>query len=216
MENVRNWMYLPRRVPEFEVGVNEILNALFAKVADGSEISCPCKQCMNRYWHIRDEVYNHLKGHGFVEDYYVWVFHGETSFQPRFSTNIDDNGDGMHDNLDELLHDRFRDTVEETSATEGDLNEDAKKLYKLVEDGKQELFLGCKIFSKLSFILRLLPYKTLHGLNNVAFYDLLRLLHEMIPEAKLPPNLTEARKTIKDLGLDYKKIPACPNDCMLY
>ncbi|XP_022031985.1 uncharacterized protein LOC110933051 [Helianthus annuus] len=216
MENVRGWMYLPRRLPEFEAGVIEFLNASFAKAAKGFQILCPCKRCINRYWYRRDEVFDHLKGHGFVEDYYVWVFHGETPSQTRIHTGIDDIGDGMHDNFNELLHDRFRDTVMETSTVQGGSNEDAKKFYKLVEDGKQELFPGCKSFSKLSFIVRLLLYKTLHGLSNLAFDDLLQLLQEMIPEAKLPASFTQARKIIRDLGLDYNKIPACPNDCMLY
>ncbi|KAM0027484.1 putative Transposase-associated domain-containing protein [Helianthus debilis subsp. tardiflorus] len=206
MGNFRDWMYLPRRLPEFEAGVIEFLNASFAKAAKGSQICYPCKRCMNRYWYRRDEVFDHLKGHGFVEDYYVWVFHGETPPQ----TN------GMQDNFDEFLHDRFRDTMEETSTVQGGLNEDAKKFYRLVEDGKQELFPGCKSFSKLSFIVRVLLYKTLHGLSNVAFDDLLQLLQEMIPEAKLPTCFTQARKIVRDLGLDYKKIPACPNGCMLY
>ncbi|KAJ0510828.1 putative Transposase-associated domain-containing protein [Helianthus annuus] len=216
MENVRGWMYLPRRLPEFEAGVIEFLNASFAKAAKGFQILCPCKRCINRYWYRRDEVFDHLKGHGFVEDYYVWVFHGETPSQTRIHTGIDDIGDGMHDNFNELLHDRFRDTVMETSTVQGGSNEDAKKFYKLVEDGRQELFPGCKSFSKLSFIVRLLLYKTLHGLSNLAFDDLLQLLQEMIPEAKLPASFTQARKIIRDLGLDYNKIPACPNDCMLY
>jgi hypothetical protein len=216
MGNARDWMYLPRRLHEFEAGVIDFLNASFAKAAKGSQICCPCKRCMNRYWHRRDEVFDHLKGHGFVEDYYVWVFHGEGASQTRFNTGLEDNGDGIHDYFDELLHDRFRDTLEETSTVEGGLNEDVKKFYKLVEDRKQELFPGCKSFSKLSFIVRLLLYKTLHGLSNVAFDDLLRLLQEMIPEAKLPASFTQARKIVRDLGLDYKKIPACPNDCMLY
>ena len=110
----------------------------------------------------------------------------------------------------------FRDTLEETSRVQEGLNEEAKKFYRLVEEGKQELFPGCKNFSKLSFMIRLLLYKTLHGLSNVAFDDLLQLLKEMIPEAKLPANFTQAKNIVRDLGLDYKKIPACPNDCMLY
>ncbi|XP_076896029.1 uncharacterized protein LOC143548848 [Bidens hawaiensis] len=95
-------------------------------------------------------------------------------------------------------------------------SKDANKFYKLVEDGKEELYPGCKSFLKLSSIVTLLQYKNLHGLSNVAFDDLLQLLKKMFPEAKLPASFTKAKKVIKDLGLDYKKIPACPNDCMLY
>ncbi|CAH1421293.1 unnamed protein product [Lactuca virosa] len=132
------------------------------------------------------------------------------------NTVIDDDGAGMHDNFDELLHDRFRDVAEEISTVQEGLNEEATKFYKLVEEGKQELFPGCKNFTKLSFIIRLFLYKTLHGLSNVAFNDLLQLFQEVIPEAKLPTSFTQAKNIVKDLGLDYKKIPTCPNDCMLH
>ncbi|KAD2393289.1 hypothetical protein E3N88_40267 [Mikania micrantha] len=113
MGNVRDWMYLPKRLPEFEDGVIEFLNASFGKVAKESQICCPYKRCMKRYWHRRDDAFDHLKGHGFVEDYYVWVFHGETSLQTRH------NRDDMHDNFDKLMHDRFRETIEEASTKIG-------------------------------------------------------------------------------------------------
>jgi hypothetical protein len=118
--------------------------------------------------------------------------------------------------INDLLHDRFRDTIKETNNVHPGLNEEAKKFYKLVEEGKQELFPGCKTFSKLSFIIRLLLYKTLHGLSNVAFDDLLKLLKEIILEVKIPATFTQAKRIVRYLGLDYEKIPACPNDCMLY
>uniref|UniRef100_A0A7N2LMQ0 Uncharacterized protein n=1 Tax=Quercus lobata TaxID=97700 RepID=A0A7N2LMQ0_QUELO len=34
--------------------------------------------------------------------------------------------------------------------------------------------------------------------------------------AELPDSLYEAKKMIRDLGLDYVKIDACRNNCMLY
>ena len=219
MENVRDWMYIPRRLPQFETGVIEFLNASFAKVAKGGQICCPFKLCKNRYWYRRDKVLDHLKGYGFVENYYVWVFHGENPSELGSNTAIDDDGDdgaGMHDNIDELLHDRFRGVAEEVNVVREGLNEEAKKFYKLVEDGKQELFPGCKKFTKLSFIIRIFLYKTLHGLSNVAFTELLKLFLEVIPDAKLPASFSQAKSIMKDLGLDYKKIPTCPNDCMLY
>ncbi|MFS7937337.1 putative Transposase-associated domain-containing protein [Helianthus anomalus] len=56
MGNVRDWMYKPRRLPEFEAGVVEFLNSSFAKAGGSSQICCPCKKCMNCYWYRRDEV----------------------------------------------------------------------------------------------------------------------------------------------------------------
>ncbi|KAD5802583.1 hypothetical protein E3N88_13943 [Mikania micrantha] len=217
MGNVRDWMSSPRRLPEFEAGVIEFLNASFAHAAKGGQICCPCKRCMNRYWYRRDGVFDQLKGYGFVENYYVWVFHGEDPSQMRDETITKDNeGGSIHENFHELLRDKYRNIVEERRTIQEGLNEEAKKFYNLVEDGKQELFPGCKNFTKLSFIIRLLLYKTLHGLSNVAFNENLQLLQQMISEAKLPTSFSQAKKNVKDLGFSYDKIPACPNDCMLY
>ena len=45
---------------------------------------------------------------------------------------------------------------------------------------------------------------------------LLQFLLDFLPSnAKLPNNCYEA-KIIKDLGLSYEKIHACPKDCVLY
>lgn len=58
-------------------------------------------------------------------------------------------------------------------------------------------------------------FKCLNGLS-IAFDDLLELLREAFPDAKLPKSFIEAKNIVKDLGIDYKKIHACPNDCFLY
>lgn len=46
---------------------------------------------------------------------------------------------------------------------------------------------------------------------------MLALFKEVQPDdAVLPASLNEAKKVLKVLGPDYKRIDACPNDCMLY
>ena len=46
---------------------------------------------------------------------------------------------------------------------------------------------------------------------------LFQVLMDMLPsDAKLPKDQYESKKIVRDLGLGYKKINACPNDCMLF
>ena len=46
---------------------------------------------------------------------------------------------------------------------------------------------------------------------------LLESLGEMLPEGNERPNSTYyAKKLMCSLGLEYQKIHACPNDCVLY
>ncbi|XP_075097564.1 uncharacterized protein LOC107823484 [Nicotiana tabacum] len=96
------------------------------------------------------------------------------------------------------------------------LSEDAKRFFRLLEEGKQELYHGCEAFTKLSFTIRLYVFNSLHGLSNVAFSNMLELLKEAFPFVQLPESFNKARNMIKDLGLHYEKIHASPIDCMLF
>ncbi|XP_019430146.1 PREDICTED: uncharacterized protein LOC109337591, partial [Lupinus angustifolius] len=107
------------------------------------------------------------------------------------------------------------DVAEDSELNKG-LNDDAKKFYNLIEEAQQELYPGCKNFSTLSFTIRLYLLKCLHGWSNASFTSLLGLLREAMPHLNIPDSFYKTRGMIKDLGLDYEKIDACPNDCMLY
>jgi hypothetical protein len=95
-----------------------------------------------------------------------------------------------------------------------------------IGDGKRESFLqdaniklhnGCEAFSRLSFLVTIYHLKVLHGWSQESFTDLLRVLSKALPqEAKLPKKYHEAKKIIRGLGLEYEKIHACPQDCMLF
>ncbi|XP_073219685.1 uncharacterized protein [Cicer arietinum] len=120
------------------------------------------------------------------------------------------------DQIDELLFERFRDVIQEEFEFNDGLNEDAKMFYNLVEEAKQELYPGCKNFSKLSFTIQLYLLKCLYGWSYESFNALLELLKEAMPSLNIPNTFNKTKGMIKDLGLDYKKINACPNDYMIY
>ncbi|XP_019257778.1 PREDICTED: uncharacterized protein LOC109235995 [Nicotiana attenuata] len=169
---------------------------------------------------VENVVEDHLVVNGFVDGYTKWVFHGE-GFSSRNAPHQsnDDEGSNMRDDIDGLLHDTFRNVeceAEQEEQMRETLSEDAKRFFRLLEEGKQELYPGCETFTKLSFTIRLYVFKSLHGLSNVAFSDMLELLKEAFPFAQLPESFNKARNMIKDLGLYYEKIHACPNDCMLF
>ena len=95
-------------------------------------------------------------------------------------------------------------------------NEDAKRFFNLVDEAKQELYPSYTNFSTLSFTIRLYLLKCLHGWSNASFTALLELLKEAMPQLNIPSSFNKTKALIRDLGLSYKKIDACPNDCMLY
>ena len=91
-------------------------------------------------------------------------------------------------------------------------------MYKaLKSDCEQELYSGCTNFMRLSATLRLFCLKARNGWTDKSFTELLELLKDMLPEDnKLPNRNCEVKKILCPMGLEYKKIHACPNDCVLY
>ncbi|XP_072058102.1 uncharacterized protein [Arachis hypogaea] len=208
-------MDLPRFENEYIVGVNNFLEFAFVIGKPvGKEIQCPYTKCGNTYWCEREDVYEHLICYGFVEGYKQWINHGESVIPTVVDSDMDDRG-GV-DDIDRLLRDAFGNT---TNLQEGNnrLNEDVKRFYKLVDKAGLELYSNCTIgFLRLSFIIRLYHLKCLHGWSKTSFTSLLELLKEAIPDLNIHTSFNKAKNMVKDLGLDYKKIDACPNECMLY
>ncbi|XP_025682531.1 uncharacterized protein [Arachis hypogaea] len=93
---------------------------------------------------------------------------------------------------------------------------EARAFHDLLEDGEQALYPGCSKFSKLSFLVRLYHIKCMCGVSDKAFGLILELLGDAFEHARIPKTLHDAKRIIRKLGIGYKKIDACPNDCMLY
>ena len=64
---------------------------------------------------------------------------------------------------------------------------------------------------------RLVNLKATNGWTNKSFTELLVLLNEMLPEGStLPTRTYDTKKVLCPMGIEYKRIHACPNDCILY
>ncbi|XP_058768899.1 uncharacterized protein LOC131642695 [Vicia villosa] len=211
----KDWVELPPHSQGYKDGVNYFLDIAFTKgKVEEEEILCPCAVCCNDSWEVRDVVYDHLCSKGFVKGYTEWIYHGEDESLMDLDGDSNDET-SSHDDIDGLLFETFKDAAEGGGVHEG-LNEDAKKFYKLVDDANQELYPGCEKFSSLSFTIRIYLLKCLHGWSNASFTALLELLKEAMPDLNIPVSFNKTKSMIKDLGLDYKKIDACPNNCMLF
>ena len=91
------------------------------------------------------------------------------------------------------------------------------KFNKLLKDADRELYPGCRKFPTPSFILHLYHIKCTFGWCNQSFGALLKVLKDAFPEGESLPNFfNETKKIIEGLRLNYGKIYAYPNDCMLF
>jgi hypothetical protein len=180
-------------------------------------------------------VYQHIINHGFLKGYIRWIFHGEKAIpsnsqstsevEHEFHHDMDawihdafpihtNNGDDEYTNIEDMDPGAFTSEHNVQQSEEGD---DSDKFYKLLKEAEQNLYPGCKKFSKLSFIVHLYHLKCLNGWTDKSFSMLLELLSDAFPEENtLPKSFYETKKIISGLGLSYEKIHVCPNECILY
>nr|ABA95451.2 transposon protein, putative, CACTA, En/Spm sub-class [Oryza sativa Japonica Group] len=113
----------------------------------------------------------------------------------------------------DLLQDMLRD-VEDPAHNE----RDSIKFSRLVSDSEMPLYAGWKAkHTMLSVTLDLMKLKASSGWTDKSFTDLLRILKAMLPaENTLPETTYEAKQVLCPLGLENRRIHACPNDCILY
>ncbi|KAK1400939.1 hypothetical protein POM88_000544 [Heracleum sosnowskyi] len=221
------WMYNISRIEEDYIkGVQDfIFCALRHQSKKEKEngykdlISCPCHLCGNlKFFDDIDIIKDHLFRYGFKRNYTTWIWHGEvmdssgTSDSHRnygggdsvFNNDEDDMG---NDRVDEMIQD-----VEDQFIHQPDILEN------LVRDSKKLLYPGCNSeYTRLSTTLKLCKLKVKNGWTNKSFTELLKLLGDMLPlNNELPTSTYEAKKILCPMGMDVKKIHACPNDCVLF
>ncbi|KAL3509526.1 hypothetical protein ACH5RR_028927 [Cinchona calisaya] len=169
---------------------------------------------------------------GFLTSYTNWIYHGKEpwEFSQQNASNIICETD-EEDDTQGLTHDAFG-NINFTSAIHGieedfdfglefdngvACDEETTNFFKLLKHAEAKLYKGCKSFTFISFLIRLLHMKSLCRWSNNSMTMFLEFLKESFPENEIfPSSYRNSWKIVKDLGLSYKKVHACPNDCMIY
>ncbi|XP_019178917.1 PREDICTED: uncharacterized protein LOC109174085 [Ipomoea nil] len=121
-----------------------------------------------------------------------------------------DNEANEDDESEDRLDEMFRDVGEEFTNRSNELDE-------LLNDSKPPLWPGGSKYTCLSAVLKLFNLKTGNGWSNKSFTALLDLINDMLPEDNgLPKSTYDAKKIMCPMGMEYEKIHACPNDCILF
>lgn len=213
----KEWVFLHRCSAEYEAGLQAFISYAVEVAAIDGDIKCPCKECGNRHRLTPTIVEGHLQIFGMDDTYAngIWDKHGE-----KMPNAIDEILGVQHEDSQGLLADAFGmpnydyepDVIDEIVSPTHESTPYAAKFYQLVEEAQTELYPGCGR-SKLAFIVRLYQIKAMCGWTDVRMTMLLALLKEWFPDIQLPDTFYKTKKFIKDLGLTYEKIDACPNDC---
>ncbi|XP_019267635.1 PREDICTED: uncharacterized protein LOC109244921, partial [Nicotiana attenuata] len=226
MDNPRNkrWMYCDRVSKEYLEGVDDFLNHALSEKR-GEKIACPCTECVLIHQVNRATAYNHLVVNGIILSYDTWFCHGESL---KGSNNAGENNRSHStlrgDNMRGMIHDAFIDVtqfmdtdISESGGMDQNVQEntappsrnqphpEVDKFERLMKEANEELYPGCKKFSKLSFLLHMYRLKCTFKWSNESFNSLLGLLKDALPEGEtLPPSFYETKKIVEGLGLKWK------------
>ncbi|XP_054820642.1 uncharacterized protein LOC129319568 [Prosopis cineraria] len=112
----------------------------------------------------------------------------------------------MVDRLEDMICDVGKQAFEQSQAYNN-----------MYSDAETPLYLGCEEFSLLKVVLELVNLKARSGWSDKSFTEMLELFQLMLPrENVLSVRCYEAKKILCPLGMEFKKIHACLNDCVLY
>ncbi|XP_028184582.1 uncharacterized protein LOC114371312 [Glycine soja] len=225
----KSWISKARNSIDYSIGLSKFLDFAFKNGVVGETIRCPCPKCGFMKWQTRDIVEDHLLYKPFPQNYVIWDLHGEK--QALESSQVEDvfqdSGVQPQNPMEMMINDAFEQyrqhdpnvgasqPLNEDEIVNDEPREDHNGFYELLNDGSQTLYEGSK-YTKLEFIIKLYHIKVLCGLSDKAMAMILDLLNDAFEKAKFPPSIYEAKKIINKLGLNYKKIDACPKHCMLY
>ncbi|XP_062167920.1 uncharacterized protein LOC133874074 [Alnus glutinosa] len=241
----KSWMKLPRSSREYIRGVLVFVKFACEHLNRKGVIVCPCKKCLlGKSW-SSEVVFAHLtSGAGIIEGYTEWIMHGEslvpyvdneTTYEVPRTVQVDSiplhgGSSGMQDMLNDVfaMHDvcvevggsqveaEVEAKTESVDAEIEDSNKGAYKFEELLKDAHTPLHENTK-HSKLGVIVHLYSIKCMGGWSNTSFSMLLEFINELMhPDASLPKDTYEAKKYLKDLGLEYEKISTCRKGCMLF
>ena len=217
--NDMSWMRLPQQAEEWQKGFKKFIDHKFGGTLRGETAPCPCTRCRSMSYETVNEVRSHLLHRGFSESFILGEGEEKDSFGGISERVDNEGGTGDRDSVKDMMESLIRGLIHgEIMGTESEEpNESAKTFFKLLTEAKRELYPGCKEATKISFIVRLFQIKCMYGLSNSALEAIIGLFSLLLPEGHcVPDTLEKAQKVVRDLGLDYEKIHACINDCVLF
>ena len=157
---------------------------LGAAFANGQRTTwCPCAGCNN--WHKRttDEMGKHLQKRGFMLDYMVWTFHGESSQRARVEVLrrcTDEHGTRMQDMVQDF--DDARDS-------DNEMEESTKAFNEILESSKRPLHEHTEL-CQLDAISQIMALKAQFNLSRECYDAMMTIFGRFLPKGHvLPANL---------------------------
>jgi hypothetical protein len=125
----------------------------------------------------------------------------------------------MEEMLDDVRHELLPIDLENPSQPtdyEDLATPEVQKFFELLKAAKEPLHEHTKV-TVLVFLTRLMAIKSKFAFSNNCSKELLNLISVVLPKNhKMPKDKYQSKKLLFGLGMDYKKIDVCGNNCMLF
>ena len=144
---------------------------------------CPCRDCQNARFNDLLTIERHLIRFGFSMSYQRWIFHGEEpecipNEQNDVSIDVE-----MADTIDNEVIDTLNDAC---GPVDQDINLEESPSHgnfeNLFNEANKELYSGCRKFSTLTFLVKLMHVNVLNCWSDKSFDMLLQLLIDAFPK----------------------------------
>ena len=180
-------------------------------LANNGGIKCPCSKCRNSVCEDKMMLSLHLCKVGFMPGYEVWVHHGESVHQ--IASVVEDDDSTSEDRMDEML-DAIR--PEFGTNTEDPPTPEVQKFFDILRASEEPLHKHTTV-SVLDFVTRLMAIKSKLAFSNNCYKELLNLISDVLPmNHKMSKDMYQSKKLLSALGMEYEKIDACKDNCMLF
>jgi hypothetical protein len=176
-------------------------------------VKCPCNRCRNTLREDKRTLTLPLCKFGFMAGYEVWTHHGETVHQRTASVVEEEDDRSSDDRMDEMLH-AIRPELETHPKDPPTL--EVQKFFDMLRALEEPLH-EYTTASVLAFVTRLTSMKSKFTFSNKCYKELLSLFNDVLPSNhKMPKDMHQSKKLLSALGIEYEKIDACKDNCMVF
>ncbi|KAM1282021.1 hypothetical protein ACFX2H_022433 [Malus domestica] len=165
-------------------------------------------------------------------NYDRWIYHREHIQQVQEESLVSTNNEPTSNsnvNMFNMIEDVFEgiddDDDDDTMGNQdtmwgGDMTNawtDVDTYEMLLGEAQKELYIGCKQYTVLTYVVELIHTKVDNHMTNKAIDKMLAMMKKMCPQPNNVPNsFRECKKILKSLGLGCENIHACYYDCALF
>jgi hypothetical protein len=145
--------------------------------------------------------------------YEVWMHHDESVRQRTASVAEEEDDRSGDDRMDEMF-DAIWPELETNS--EDPPTPEVEKFFDILRASEEPLH-EHTIVSIIAFVTHLMAIKSKFTFSNKCYKELLSLINDVLPSNhKMSKDMYQSKKLLSTLDMEYEKIDACENNCMLF